>query len=144
VARVLQVHRGRGGGRGQGAAGGRGRRGSCPGKKRKRPAGALADPEARAAAKEELAALLQAQAADRAAVAAAAAKADLRRGEREAVAAGKAPHSRKARALKDLALAHKFRELEGKGAAAVDKVLAKRRAKLSKKDRSWLPPAPAK
>jgi ribosomal RNA-processing protein 36 len=63
------------------------------------------------------------------------------KGTQEAVAGGAKPFFPKRRDLKELDAVEQFKALEASGgAAAVEKALKKRREKMSKKDRTKLPP----
>lgn len=58
---------------------------------------------------------------------------------REAISAGKSAYYPKQRELRELAAVERFKGLEAKGDAALDKALAKKRKRLAGKDRKKLP-----
>lgn len=64
----------------------------------------------------------------------------LKKGAQEAVSGGAKPFFPKQRELRELEAVEHFKALEASGGAAVEKALKKRRVKLSKKDRTKLPP----
>jgi ribosomal RNA-processing protein 36 len=62
-----------------------------------------------------------------------------KKNEVDKISEGKRPYFLKKSALRDIAAATRFTELESKGDSAMEKAFKKRRKKLAAKDRKWLP-----